>query len=67
MLTERIAPVDDPGLAVRGFYAIGRRLFLRGPLRLVLFLDRRLFRGSLSTHGRYREERDKTDQARKIF
>jgi hypothetical protein len=27
MLTHRIAPVDDPGLAVRGFYAIGRRLF----------------------------------------
>ena len=27
MLTHRIAPVDDPGLVVRGFYAIGRRLF----------------------------------------
>ena len=27
MLTERIAPIEDPGLAVRGFYAIGRRLF----------------------------------------
>jgi hypothetical protein len=27
MITERIAPVEDPGLALRGFYAIGRRLF----------------------------------------
>jgi hypothetical protein len=27
MLTERITAVDDPGLAVRGLYAIGRRLF----------------------------------------
>jgi len=27
MLTERIVPVDNPGLVVRGFYAIGRRLF----------------------------------------
>ena len=27
MLTERIAPVEDPGVVVRGFYAIGRRLF----------------------------------------
>jgi hypothetical protein len=35
-------------------------------LRVVLFLDRRLFRGSL-TRGHYRNERDKTDQARNIF
>ena len=27
MQTERIAPVESPGLAVRGFYAIGRRIF----------------------------------------
>jgi hypothetical protein len=27
MHTERIAPLDHPGLAVRGLYAIGRRLF----------------------------------------
>src|SRR5215510_3640082 len=27
MLTERITPVDNPGFTVRGFYAIGRRLF----------------------------------------
>ena len=31
MLTERIAPIEDPGLAVRGFYAIGRRLFGQVP------------------------------------
>src|SRR5262249_27111287 len=41
--------------------AIGRPLLLRGPLRLVLFLDRRLFRGSLSTRGRCRDERKNTD------
>jgi hypothetical protein len=27
MLTERIPSVANPGLLVRGFYAIGRRLF----------------------------------------
>jgi len=27
MLTERIAPVENPGVVLRGFYAIGRRLF----------------------------------------
>ena len=27
MTTERIAPPDDPNLAVRATYAIGRRLF----------------------------------------
>jgi hypothetical protein len=27
MRTQRIAPVDDPGLAVRASYALGRRLF----------------------------------------
>jgi hypothetical protein len=27
MTTERIAPLDDPTLAVRASYAIGRRLF----------------------------------------
>jgi hypothetical protein len=27
MLTERIAPVEDPGLVLRGLYAIGRKLF----------------------------------------
>jgi hypothetical protein len=27
MLTERITPVDDPGLTMRGLYAIGRRLY----------------------------------------
>ncbi|HEV8614704.1 MAG TPA: hypothetical protein VGU22_04350 [Methylomirabilota bacterium] len=31
MLTERIAPVEDPGVVVRGFYAIGRRLFGQVP------------------------------------
>jgi hypothetical protein len=31
MLTERIAPVEDPGIVVRGFYAIGRRLFGKVP------------------------------------
>jgi hypothetical protein len=31
MLTERITPVEDPGLALRGFYAIGRRLFGKVP------------------------------------
>src|SRR3979411_2180679 len=41
----------------------GPTLSLRGPLRLVLLLDRRRFRGSLATRGRYREERDNTDQA----
>lgn len=27
MQPDRITPVHDPGLAVRGFYAIGRRIF----------------------------------------
>jgi len=27
MLTQRLTPVDDPGLAVRAFYAVGRHLF----------------------------------------
>ena len=27
MLTARITPVDNPGLAIRGLYAIGRRMF----------------------------------------
>lgn len=31
MLTERIAPVEDPGIVVRGFYSIGRRLFGKVP------------------------------------
>jgi len=31
MLIERIAPIEDPGLAVRGLYAIGRRLFGQVP------------------------------------
>ncbi len=53
-------------LALRWSLPLGRPLFLRGPLRLVLFLDRRLFRGRLK-RGRHRNERNKTDQARKIF
>ena len=27
MTTERIAPIDNPGVVLRGFYAVGRRLF----------------------------------------
>ena len=31
MMTERIAPIEDPDLAVRATYAIGRRLFGQVP------------------------------------
>jgi hypothetical protein len=48
-------------LALRWSLPLRRQLLLRWPLRLVLFLDKRLFRGRLSTRGHYREERDNTD------
>ncbi len=31
MMTHRVAPVEDPGLVLRAFYAIGRKLFGQVP------------------------------------
>ena len=51
----------------RDVWPLAGPLILRGPLSLVLLLDRRRFRSSLATRRHYREERNNTDQARKIF
>jgi len=40
MQTHRIAPVTDPGLVVRGMYAIGRRLFGQVPTPETLMAHR---------------------------